>query len=82
MRRGWGAGEQTDRKLEACRPRERKLTSGSSGVSQPQPEPAARSQLGLVLWPSLSVARSGAGNMALVSSCGGGVSLQAARHSL
>lgn len=43
MRRGWGAGEQTDRKREACRPPERKLTSGSSGVSQPQPEPAASS---------------------------------------
>lgn len=56
MRRGWGAGEQTDRKREACRPPERKLTSGSSGVSQPQPEPAARSQTGLVLQPSLSLA--------------------------
>lgn len=56
MRRGWGAGEQTDRKREACRPPERKLTSGSSGVSQPQPEPAARSQAGLVLQPSLSLA--------------------------
>lgn len=32
MRRGWGAGEQTDRKWEACRPPERKLTSGSSSV--------------------------------------------------
>ena len=27
MRRGRGAGEQTDRKREACRPPERKLTS-------------------------------------------------------
>lgn len=36
--KGRGAGEQTDRKREACRPPERKLTSGSSGVSQPPPE--------------------------------------------
>lgn len=54
MRRGWGAGEQTDRKWEACRPPERKLTSGSSGVSQRQPEPAAKSQPALVFSPSLS----------------------------
>lgn len=65
MRRGWGAGEQTDRKREACRPPGRKLTSGSSGVSQ--------LQLSLALRPSLSLCpRVWPANMALVFQRRGG----------
>lgn len=81
MRRGWGAGEQTDRKREACQPPERKLTSGSSGVSQPQPEPAASSQPGLVLRPGLSIAWGVAGKYGTGFQLWGRCPYRAAGHS-